>query len=132
MSILSNQEYEANEIRQAHADQARIERASLADRQEAARNFYRVMSDDPATVAERLGWLFDGNYGKGQQLTAQAIIKRSRMNRAAALTTLVAAFEWQCPANMAIAAWKKLTKQQKQMLDDALQIVIRAAEREGE
>ena len=132
MGIPSQQQYETQEILRAQGEMERLKRAPLSDRKEAAQSFYETMRDDPATVAERLGWLFDGNYGKGQQLMAQQILKSPRMNRAAALTNLVAAFDWQCPQDMVAAAWKKLTKPQQKMLDDVLQVVIKAAEREEE
>jgi len=52
------------------------------------------------------------------------------MNRSAALTHMVGAFEWSTPAVMAMAGWKKLTKGQQAALERAVQKAIRDAERE--
>lgn len=130
--IPSKQEYETNEIHRAQIEMDRIERAPLSERKEAAQDFYEAMRDDPATVAERLGWLLDGNYGYGQMVMAKRIVASPRMNREAALTNLVATFEWRCPQRMVAEAWKKLTAPQKKMLDAALKVVIAAAERAEE
>jgi hypothetical protein len=90
------------------------------------------MRDDPARVAERVGWVFDGNYGRGYYRMAWDILARPRMNRAAALTNIVAACDWRCPQSMVAAAWKKLTASQQATLDAAIGVVIRAAENEKE
>jgi hypothetical protein len=53
------------------------------------------------------------------------------MNRAAALTHMVAAFEWSTPGEMARAGWKKLTASQQSKLDSAVERAIRSAESES-
>jgi hypothetical protein len=130
--IPSEAQYEAQEIAKAQREMAEVEHAPLRDRQYAAKEFYEAMRDDPARVAERIGWIFDGNYGKGHYLMARRILASPRMNRAAALTNIAAAADWQCPRSMVAAAWKKLTGPQKKMLDAAIQVVIKAAENEEE
>ena len=129
-NIPSEAQYEAQEIAQAQREMAEVEHAPLRDRQYAAKEFYEAMRDDPAKVAERIGWIFDGNYGKGHYLMARRILASPRMNRAAALTNIAAAADWRCPQRMVAAAWKKLTGPQKAMLDAAIQVVITAAEKE--
>lgn len=117
-------------ISEAYQHQQEIEKAPLSDRQAARSDFYEAMATDPALVAERVGWLIDGNYGQGEMLKAKQVIASPRMNRRAALTHMVGMFEWQCPAKFAAEAWHKLTASEKKALDAALDVVIEAAERE--
>jgi len=111
-----------------------VEKAPLAERKEAAAEFFAAMRDNPDIVAERVGWLLDGNYGYSSMLMAKQILGSPRMNRSAALTHMVGAFEWSSPGAMTVAAWKKLTKAQQAALERAVQAEIRSAEtaeREG-
>lgn len=126
----SQAEYERRELADASQRIHEVERAPLADRKEAAAEFLAAMRDDPELVAERVGWLLDGNYGYGQMLMAKRVLKSPRMNRSAALTHMVAAFEWQTPNAMARDGWKKLTKAQQAALEKAVQATIRSAESE--
>ena len=100
----------------------------MADRKEAQAAFFEAMRDDPALVAERLGWLLDGNYGYGPMLLAKRALASPRMNRSAALTQMVGAFEWQSPDDMSRAAWKKLSAGEKARLESAVQGAITSAE----
>jgi hypothetical protein len=128
MPTPSNAEYESSERRRAMLDEQRIERAPLSDRKEAQAAFHEVMARDPAVVAERISWLIDGNYGYGQMQIARQVVGSPRMNREAALTQLVAVYEWQCPRRMAVDAWKKLTPAQKKALSAAVAVVVESAE----
>lgn len=127
----SQQEYVNRSLVEAHRHIQEIEGAPLSDRKEASKEFFEAMRDSPDLVAERLGWLFDGNYGYGEMLKARQVVDLSaRANKVAQLNTLIGIFEWQCPARMVADAWKKLTAPQKDLLDRALKIVIEAAEKE--
>jgi hypothetical protein len=128
--IPSQAEYERRERQEAQQRLTEIEKAPLADRKEAAREFYFAMSDHPEVVAERVGWLLDGNYGHGAMQLAKQVLGSPRMNRSAALTQMVAAFEWQSPSAMTRAAWNKLTKGQQAALEKAVQTAIKRAESE--
>ena len=128
--IPSEAEYEAREVSLAQREMAELEHAPLSERKEAAQDFYEAMRDDPARVAERIGWIFDGNYGRGHYIMARRILASPRMNRTAALTNIAAAADWRCPQRMVAAAWKRLTPPQKKMLYAAIQVVIKAAEAE--
>ena len=125
----TNEQYEMRSLREAQAHEAEINRAPLSDRKEAQESFAEALRD-PALVAERIGWLIDGNYGYGEMLMAKRVVRNKRTNREAALTQMVAIFEWQCPARMAVDAWKKLSASEKRTLDDAVKIVIGEAEKE--
>jgi hypothetical protein len=128
MPIDSQSEYESRMYREAASREREIDTASLSDRKEAQKEFLSAMATEPAIVAERIGWLIDGNYGYGEMKMAKQVIASPRMNRETALTQLVAVFEWMCPRRMAIDAWKKLTVPQKKALSEAIAVVIFAAE----
>ena len=132
MEIPSQAEYEANERRRAYDDEQRINRESLGDRKAARDAFHEAMAEDPATVAERVSWLLDGNYGYGQMVMAKEAVAAKRSNREALLTQMVGVFEWQCPRDMSRAAWTKLTPAQKRGLSAAVAVVIKNAEDAGE
>ncbi len=127
---MDNQEYERRSLDEAHRHMQEIEKAPLTDRKEAQAEFLEAMKD-PALIAERIGWLFDGNYGYGERMKARQILGMAKnANKTAALNQLIGAYEWQCPPAMAVAAWKKLSAAEKDILDRAIKIVIEAAEKE--
>ena len=113
-------DYETRERMEFNAKYREVERLPLAERKENAKAFFEAMRDRPELVAERVGWLLDGNYGYGGMKAAEEVLKRPRMNRMAWLTQAVAVHEWQCPVDMQIRMWKKLTKDQKEALDNAI------------
>jgi hypothetical protein len=123
-------EYERRERSEAQQRLAEIRRQPLADRKEAQGKFLEAMRDDPELVAERLGWLLGGSYGSGAKLMAKQVLGSPRMNRSAALTQMVGAFEWMTPDDMVRAAWKKLSASEKAALETAVQAAIRSAETE--
>lgn len=129
-AMRSDHAYASRTLGEAHQHAQEVEKAPLDERKEARDAFYEVMAEDPALVAERISWIIDGNYGHGEMLKAKQVIASPRMNRRAALTHLVGMYEWKCPGNFAIDAWKKLTAQQKAALDAAVDVVIEAAEAE--
>lgn len=125
-----DQAYVNRELQEAHRDEQGVNNAPLSERQENRKTFQEVIAEDPATAAERLSWIFDGNHGAGAMFKARQILAAKRMNRVAALTQLVAVFEYRCPANFAVDAWKKLSKAQQDNLKSAIEVVIKAAEKE--
>jgi transposase len=129
--IPSQAEYERRELDEARRQLDEVRRAPIADRKEAQEQFLEAMRDRPEVVGERVGWLLDGNYGYGSMHLAKRVLGSPRMNRVAALTQMVGAFEWQSPEDMTRAAWKKLSASEKKKLDGAVQRAIRSAEEEG-
>lgn len=121
---MSDREYEAREAQEFHKQLREVEKAPLADRKEAAAEYLDAMKNDPSRVAERISWLIDGNYGYGAMKAAERVLRSPRMNRGAALSIMVAALDWQCPQRAATAAWKKLTKAQRDALDEAIKTEI--------
>ena len=127
-TVPSQAEYESRELREAQSKLGEVSRAPLADRKEAQAEFLAAMRDHPEIVAERVGWLLAGNYGYGSKLLADRVFSSPRMNRSAALTQMVAAFEWQCPEDMARAAWKKLSPTAQAHLERVVRNEIKDAE----
>lgn len=133
MPIPSQAEYEQRELMNAHRRLREFEQASLADRKDAQAKFLDAMANDPALVGERMSWMLNGDYGRGEmQMAKRVVAAGGRTNKRAQLTHLIGAFEWQCPAAMAIAAWKKLTKAQQAALDAVVDMVIAEVGKEEE
>ena len=124
MSVPTQAQYEANELEIARRDEDRINREPLRDRKECQSSYLEAMRTDPATVAERIAWLIEGNYGKGPQLLAARIVANPRLNRVAGLAQLVGVYEWRCPRVMGRTAWKRLTKSQQATLASVIEVVI--------
>ena len=129
-SQTSQTEHERRERSEAQQRLAEIRRQPLSDRKEAQGEFLEAMRDHPELVAERVSWLLNGSYGYGSMLLAKQVLGSPRMNRSAALTQMIGAFEWMAPEEMVRAAWKKLTKSQQAALEKAVQATIRSAESE--
>lgn len=127
--MLHLEPYQQRELQVSLSEEKEVNNAPLSERQAARTEFLEALKD-PALVAERVGWMIDGNYGEGTMLYAKRTIASPRMNRRAALVHMVAVHEWRCPSNFAVDAWKKLTAAEKKELDRALDIVIEAAEAE--
>jgi hypothetical protein len=124
----SQREYEEREIREARHHLDEVKKASLADRKEAQAAFLAAMQHHPRRVGERVSWLLDGNYGYGSMILAKQILHSPRMNRVAALTQMIGAFEWQSPEEMTRQAWKRLSAGEKHELARAVEHAIEQAE----
>lgn len=130
--IPSQAEYERRELDEAQRRIREVEKAPLADRKEAAEEFFEAMSERPEIVGERIGWLFGGSYGYGEMMMARQIADNTRMNREAALVQLVGIFEWMSPQDRTRASWKKLTDAEKDRLDEAVKKAIEDYEEEDD
>lgn len=111
------QQYEQREASEHYQRMQEVEKAPLSERLEAYQEFAKALADDPETVAERVGWVLNGSYGKGAYDKAWDIAKSPRMNRVAALTQMAAALEWSCTGVYARKAWTRLTQEQKDKVD---------------
>ena len=129
--IPTEAQYERAEFDRAIKQEEEVNKAPLADRKEATASFLDAMKNDPELVGVRVSWLLDGNYGKGAHMRAHRILENKRMNRKAALTHLIGIYEWQTPARMGIADWKKLTHAEKRKLDASIQDTIETSEAEA-
>jgi hypothetical protein len=119
MAIPTQAEYERNELHHTQQQIQDVEKAPLADRKEAQAAFLDTLKTDPALVAERIDWLFAGNYGFGAMQMAQRVLE-SRGNQEAMLVQLIGVLEWQTPGRMTADAWKKLTAKEKAALNKAV------------
>ena len=125
-SIPSQEEYER---RAAQEFQRQLREADKnPSRRADAKHFGEQLAADPDLIAERIGWLLNGSYGFGAMKAAERVVANTRMNRHAWLVQTIAALEWQCPQRSAIAAWKKLTRDEKRALDAAIKRELRDAE----
>jgi hypothetical protein len=68
--IPTQSEYERNERAMALKHEQQIDKAPLADRKDSQAQFLDAMRERPEIVGERLGWLFEGNYGYGAMMLA--------------------------------------------------------------
>lgn len=122
-------DHDSRALQEAHQQVEACKRAPLAERKENAAHFLEVMREQPSLIAERIEWLIAGNYGYGQMLNAKRTLA-SRGNKEAQLNVQIACCEWSVPADLAIAAWKKLSAAEKKKLDAAIKKVIKHAEKE--
>ena len=127
MAIPSEAEYLRRERASFINDLKEVEKAPLAERREDSAQFEADLRDTPETVAERIGWILNGSYGKGSYDVAHEVIRRPRMNRSAWLLQVVGALEWRAPVKGVIAAWKKLTVAQKAKLERLIKAEIKDA-----
>lgn len=130
-TIPTQAEYEARERADLWATLRNVEQAPLADRQEARTSWTEALIDNTDhagearnLVAERVGWLLNGSYGKGSHMAAWQILGETRRNRVAALSLLIAALEWRCPGGFASEAWRKLASAQQEAVNAAIQAEI--------
>lgn len=120
--------YENREIQSAIAQEREVEGASLADRKEGQKEYHDTIANRPEVIAERVGWLLDGNYGMGWMLRAQQAT--TRMNRPALFCQMIAILDFRCPSRMATDAWKKLSAAQKARLQREVEQVITEYDKE--
>jgi hypothetical protein len=114
--------YEQREIDDAIRVENEVNRSPPAERKEAREAFFQAMKHHPEFVAERVGWLLDGQYGMGAMLMARNATSRS--NRPAFYSQMIAVIEHNCPRTMAVAAWKKLTAEEQAKLQQLIETVI--------
>jgi len=132
---VADQAYNAKELGRANTHIQQLQKAPLEARKESAKEWYDAISTDPQIVADRIGWLFSGNYGYGEMLLAQRILAQGKgANKVAALSLLIAALEWMTPSREAIAMWKKLSAAQQRALKSVIEkeIIDYTKRKEGE
>jgi len=113
--------YDARERATFHRQLMEVEKAPIRDRQEARAEFAEAMAHDPTLVAERVGWLLNGSYGKGSYDAAREVARNKRMNRSAWMTMTIGALEWQCPRVFTAGAYNKMTEAQKRRLNHLIE-----------
>jgi hypothetical protein len=113
------------ELDEFHADLQKVEKAPLQDRKESAAEFAKDLKTAPELIAERVGWLLNGSYGKGSYDAMRAMLDRPRMNHGAVLVQTIGALEWHAARAGVVAAWKKLTAREQAHLKKLIDTEIR-------
>jgi hypothetical protein len=108
-----------------------VEMLPLAERKANAVEWYNDLLNDHMMVAQRVGWLLNGSYGKGSFDSACRVVNSPRMNQVAWCAITIANLEWRCPAKMAIMAWKKLPVEKRYLVNEAIRREIADAKAEG-
>jgi hypothetical protein len=116
---MNDAEYEQNERKRLNAQIALVETAPLSERRIVRAEWFEALTD-VKLIRERINWLLAGNYGKGAYDAAWSIKNAKRGNRIAAIAQLLAAVEWQCPANFAREAWNGLNKAAQKAINAAI------------
>lgn len=129
MSIPTQAEYEQREASDLWRKLNEIEHAPLSERKENAKTFAETLINDPALVAERIGWLLGGSYGYGAYVKARSVFT-FRGNKNAVLLTLVAALEWGVTARDTAKLYKSLTQTQQDDLNARIAKEIQDAQQE--
>jgi hypothetical protein len=119
------------ELMQFRKQMEEVEKLPLAERKANALEWYKDLSDNYKMIAERVGWLLQGNYGGGSYGSACRVLASPRMNQVAWCAITIANLEWRCPAKMAIMAWKKLPVETRYQVNEAIRREIADAKAEG-
>jgi len=119
------------ELLQFRKQMESVEKAPLSERKEGAVAWYNALMTDHMGVAQRVGWLLNGSYGKGSFDSACRVLNSPRMNHVAWCAITIANLEYGCPARLAIQAWKKLTIEKRYLVNEAIRQEIADAKREG-
>jgi len=129
--IPSQRDYEMRELSMFRKQMEQVERLPLAERKENAREWLNDLMNDQKLIAERVGWLLNGSYGKGSFDSACRVLASPRMNQVAWCAITIANLEWRCPAKMAIESWKKLPVETRYQVNEAIRREIADAKAEG-
>jgi hypothetical protein len=119
------------ELQQFRKQMEETEKLPLAERKANALEWYKDLSDNYKMIAERVGWLLQGNYGGGSYGSACRVLASPRMNQVAWCAITIANLEWRTPAKMAIMAWKKLPVETRYQVNEAIRREIADAKAEG-
>ena len=123
--------YEMRELAMFRKQMEEVEKLPLAERKENAREWFNDLMNDQKLIAERVGWLLNGSYGKGSFDSACRVLASPRMNQVAWCAITIANLEWRCPAKMAIESWKKLPVETRYLVNEAIRREIADAKAEG-
>lgn len=123
--------YEKREWELFKDQMLQVEMLPLAERKANAVRWFQAISEDHMGVAQKVGWLLNGSYGKGAFDSACRVLASPRMNQVAWCAITIASVEYGCPAKFAIQAWKKLPVEKRYLVNEAIRQEIADAKREG-
>lgn len=121
------QDYERREVESFQRQLREVEKLPLSERKENAQRFAEDLHRDPELIAERVGWLLNGSYGRGAYTKAMQMARSPRMNQGAWLVQTTAALEWRVPPRMTAQTWHTLSAAQRSNLERLVQREIRDA-----
>ena len=75
MPYETDHQYEMRSIQEFFNDLKRVDKIPLTERKENAQRFTEDLHRDPALIAERVGWLLNGSYGRGAYIKAMQVAK---------------------------------------------------------
>lgn len=117
-------EYHNAEMQRFFRKMEQIEKAPLSERRE-ARGEWKEALEYKQNIARNCAWLLDGSYGYGEMIRAHSLIEGGG-NKAARLGILLAALDHGCPATFAVSAFKCLTNEQQETVNEAINGAIQA------
>jgi hypothetical protein len=118
--------YTDQEVRRTHLQIARLSHQPLAARQSARDDYADALSTRVGYVTRALEFIVNGDYGRGPQALAYEVLQAGpRRNKAAALSILLAALDFQCPAVFARQAYLSLDKDRRDRVESAFAEAIR-------
>lgn len=107
---MKDREYVNSERREYARRLVEIERASKADKMEAAAEFEKSLTEHPWIIVERMRWMLEGCYGYGAAEAANRVLTASKKaNKKAMLFQMVGRVEWSCPVYYINKAWKGIS-----------------------
>lgn len=107
---MNDREYAERERREYARRLVEIERASKADKLEAAAEFEKSLTEHPWIIVERMRWMLEGNYGYGAAEAANRVLTLSKKaNKKAMLFQMIGRLEWSCPVYYINKAWKEIS-----------------------
>jgi hypothetical protein len=126
MPIESEASYVARMVAESLTHDRNLDKAPLGERKAYRDAFALAMRVTPRIIAERIDWLLNGTYGRGEFERAWLVMTAGHgTNVQAQLVALIGAMEWSCPYRHTREAWKMLSDAQKKALSATLETVIK-------
>jgi hypothetical protein len=120
--ITADDEYDQQELSRHYKETKQLEKQPSEELGENEKEWFTDMAKHPELIAERIGWLLSGNYGRGPMIKAEQILSMNKnANKVAGLSILIAGCEWRVPGRRAVVMWKKLSTAQQQNLKKAIE-----------
>ena len=126
--MMTEQEYQTNEISRALKLINEVESAPISERKENKKEFLDACVETPETVVERVGWLLNGSYGHGEYMIAWRDVdiwnKSKKLNIRARLFISIAAYEWMTTPRHAAEVWRALPDEIKEKINKGIDAEI--------
>lgn len=117
--------YEEREAEIFANDLARAERGTPAEKRKANQQWKDALANDPALIAERVGWLLAGHYGKGAYDAAWNRVRSKYVKPSFWLLETIAALEWLVGKRAHNATLRKVPPARQHAVFDAIECTVR-------